>query len=353
MSNSHSYRASIPPVPQEIHRPLWSVMIPTYNCAEYLRETLTSVLAQDPGDTVMQIAVVDDCSTQDDPQAVVEELGQGRVEFYQQPENKGYIHNFATCLQRSRGRLIHLLHGDDAVLPGFYAKMQSLFEQYPEIGAGFCRQVLMDDWGHWKYFSIVEQPERGVLNDWLKRIATELTLQPPSMVVRREAYETLGSFDARMLSCGEDWEMWCRIAARYPVGYEPEPLALYRDRSYSLTKRSIRTGQNIRDVYQATELVKAYLPEAIAEATYQKAKENWGFWAILLADQMIDRGEQDAAIVQITAALSGCRSIRVIKSTLRLALKLGKSRLKASVNSALSLFLIMQPIRYRINEFIL
>ena len=81
-------------------------MIPTYNCANYLRETLTSVLAQDPGAEIMQIEVIDDCSTKDDPQAVVEELGKGRVIFYRQPQNVGHTKNFETCLTRSRGKLI-------------------------------------------------------------------------------------------------------------------------------------------------------------------------------------------------------------------------------------------------------
>ena len=50
----------LPPVPAGEARPFWSVMIPTYNCAVYLRETLASVLAQDPGPDRMQIEVVDD-----------------------------------------------------------------------------------------------------------------------------------------------------------------------------------------------------------------------------------------------------------------------------------------------------
>ncbi len=336
MNDFNHYRAKIPLIADGISRPIWSVMIPTYNCAEYLRKTLASVLAQDPGSTVMQIAVVDDCSTQDDPKAVVEELGQGRVEFYQQPENVGYINNFATCLERSGGHLIHLLHGDDAVLDGFYQKMQSLFEQYPEIGAGFCRQVVMDERGHWKYFSIIEQPESGVLSNWLERIASELTLQPPSMVVRREVYEKLGGFDSRMLSCGEDWEMWCRIAANYSVGYEPEPLALYRDRSNSLTKRSVITGQNIRDVRNATAIIHAYLPEAIADSVTQTALTNWALWAILFAQQIIDQGDTTSALIQLREALLCSRSWQVIKAVTWLTLKLARRWSLQTFHSLLS-----------------
>lgn len=100
--NPTEYRAKIPPVPEDIQRPMWSVMIPTYNCAQYLRKTLESVLAQDPGQERMQIEVVDDCSTEDDPQSVVDELGRGRVSFFRQSQNVGLVRNFETCLLRSK-----------------------------------------------------------------------------------------------------------------------------------------------------------------------------------------------------------------------------------------------------------
>jgi glycosyltransferase involved in cell wall biosynthesis len=160
-------------------------MIPTYNCAHFLRQTLATVLAQDPRPEIMQIEVVDDCSTQDDPAAVIDELGHGRVLFYRQPQNVGHTRNFDTCLKRSRGRLIHLLHGDDYVREGFYRKMQRAFEEHPEIGAAFCRFISMDEHGHWQLIWPLEQLKSEVLNNWLERIAVGQRLQPPSMVVRR------------------------------------------------------------------------------------------------------------------------------------------------------------------------
>jgi glycosyltransferase involved in cell wall biosynthesis len=131
------YRPLIAPVPEGVPRPLWSVMIPTFNCAGYLREALTSVLAQDPGPRLMQIEVVDDCSTKDDPGAVVAELGKGRVQFHRRSRNDGHTANFRTCLERSRGRLVHLLHGDDAVRDVFFRNLQAVFDSRREIGAAF------------------------------------------------------------------------------------------------------------------------------------------------------------------------------------------------------------------------
>lgn len=143
----HPHRATIPPISREEEQPLWSVMIPTFNNGEYLRETLSGVLAQSPGPEAMQIEVVDDCSTSGNPRAVVEELGRGRVTFYQQPQNVGHTRNFETCLKRARGHLVHLLHGDDMVRPGFYQRMEGAFHRYPESGAGFCRYIAVDEHG--------------------------------------------------------------------------------------------------------------------------------------------------------------------------------------------------------------
>src|SRR5262249_32263826 len=111
---------NISPVPAETPRPFWSVMIPTYNSGHYLRWTLESVLSQDPGPDQMQIEVVDGCSTKDDPEEIVKEVGKGRATFYRLPSNQGPAHTFNACLERSHGHWVHILPGDDMVIHGFY-----------------------------------------------------------------------------------------------------------------------------------------------------------------------------------------------------------------------------------------
>lgn len=322
MTEQHAYRDTISAIPKGGLRPLWSVIIPTYNCAHYLRKTLASVLEQDPGAELMQIEVIDDHSTKDDPKAVVEELGKGRVGFYQQPQNVGYIKNFETCLQRSRGKLVHLLHGDDRVLYGFYQNLQRGFEQHPEIGAAFCRHIYMDEQGNWTGISWLEQPESGILTNWLERIAVQQRIQAPSIVVRRDVYEQLGGFDQRMSCWGEDWEMWVRIAANYPVWYEVEPLALYRKSSTSLTGTSIRTGKNIQDFRTAVGIVQNYIPDGHAQKLTKIALENYAFYALNTANEFAQAGDTSSAVNQLKEALRCCSSLKILQSSMKLSLKL-------------------------------
>ncbi|MFB2838108.1 glycosyltransferase family 2 protein [Floridanema evergladense] len=321
-TNLEPYRDPVPPVPEGVERPIWSVMIPTYNCARYLRETLTSVLSQDLGSDVMQIEVIDDCSTEDDLEQVVKELAGDRVVFYQQPKNVGHTKNFQTCLERSRGKLIHLLHGDDCVRDGFYRKMQQAFEQNSEIGASFCRWIFMDERSHWQSITALEQPESGILSNWLEKLAQMQTISTPSIVVRREVYERLGGFDHR-LSWTEDWEMWTRIAANYSMWYEVEPLALYRVHSASNTGRYKQTGENIQDVRRSIEIIKSYLPETSADRVVKKTRENWALITLESASRMLIEGNIADTVIQMREGLKFSQSMRVIWFGTSLLLKTG------------------------------
>jgi glycosyltransferase involved in cell wall biosynthesis len=287
-------------------------MIPTYNCANYLAKTLRSVLAQDPSPELMQIEVVDDYSTEDDPAAVVSQLGHGRVGFYRQPENVGHTKNFETCLKRSRGKLIHLLHGDDYVRTGFYQKMEAAFEQNPDIGAAFCRQIFMDEYGHWQDISPLEQMHSGILTNWLERLALEQRIMTPSMVVRRDVYEELGGFDSRLL-CSEDWEMWVRIAAHYPIWYETEPLAVYRMHMHSNTGRHIRSGEDIRYTRHAIQIFKSYLPSQVAHEITSRARETYALSALNMTYQLLHAGDIVGVLAQVREALKCYHSVKVIR----------------------------------------
>ena len=327
IDHHRSYRTEIPPIAEGIARPFWSVMIPTYHCARFLRQTLESVLAQDLGPESMQIEVVDDGSTLDDPAAVVAEVGRGRVSFFRQERNVGHTKNFETCLKRARGKVVHLLHGDDYVMAGFYNKLQQAFEREPEIGAAFCRQIFMDDEGNRDAYSPLEQSESGILNNGLERLALEQRIMTPSIVVRRDVYERLGGFDRRLI-CSEDWEMWVRIAAQYPIWYQIEPLAAYRMHAASNTGRHIRNGDDMRYTRLAIDIFKSYLPKDKADQWSKQARETYARSALDMAYSLYLKGDLPATLVQAREALYLSHSAKVIRQIGRFLVRAGRVRLQ-------------------------
>lgn len=321
MAEYQKYPA-IAPVRKGIHRPLWSVMVPTYNNTKYLERTLKSILEQAPRTELMQIEVVDDCSTKDDPEAVVRDFGQGRVSFYRQPQNVGAIRNFNTCIERSVGQIVHILHDDDMVLPGFYNVLQEAFDKEPTIGAAFCRHILIDEEDHHLSLSPLRSSTAGVLADFLERIAVSCIVQTPAIVVRRSVYEALGGFHPELFHAG-DWDMWKRIATHYPIWYEPQSLACYRKHSSSHTSSLVKSGADIANRRRAIEISQFYLPNTIASELTSKARESLAVSAFEAACWQIVKFDIIAASAQAREAFKSSYSFKAIGRMVRFLIKAG------------------------------
>ena len=327
------YSATIPPVPSDIVRPLWSVMIPTYNCSLFLPQTINSVLKQSPELRSIQIEVVDDYSTKDNLEDVVKKFGNGQISFYRQLQNVGKAKNFETCLKRSRGELIHILHGDDYVINGFYQKIQQIFEDFPEVGMVFCRSIIMDESGHWQEISALELKEPGLLNNWLEKMVVSNRIKTPSVVVRRSVYEELGGFDERLLF-SEDWEMWVRIAANFAVAYEPEPLAVYRFKPLeSLSPPFVKVI--MQDMCVATNIMESYLsqylPPDVAYKLLKQTKEILAEWPLRIAKQKLSEKDITTGVMLLRLSLKCSQSLRILKKILNIIIKSQLSRIKTLI----------------------
>jgi glycosyltransferase involved in cell wall biosynthesis len=308
---------AILPVSPLTPRPMWSVMIPTYNCAAYLAHTLRSVLEQSPAVDEMQVEVVDDGSTADDPEAVVRQIGGGRVAFFRQPKNVGPQANFTACIQRARGHWVHILHGDDMVRPGFYAAVDHAAQRDPAIHAAFCRVINIDEDNGWIDLSDRERDTAGVIPDLIQRLAIWNHIMFPSIAVRRSAYEQLGGFHPQLFHSA-DWDMWKRVASRYRVWYEPHPLAMYRIHRLSDTSRLMQTGANIADARTAIDVAAHYLPPGQARALTAQARRHHALYAIELAHERLQRGDWRAARAQVAAGLRCSSSPSVWAATIGL-----------------------------------
>jgi glycosyltransferase involved in cell wall biosynthesis len=254
------------------------------------------------GEEDMQIEVVDDASTDADVAQLVAELGRGRVQYYRQPQNVGSLRNFETCLNRSRGQLIHLLHGDDRVAPGFYTRLTQMAQQYPQAGAFFSSYASINEAGH-RVYAPEPLPERGILTNWLVRIAERQYIQYASIAVRREVYEKLGSFYGT--NYGEDWEMWVRIARYYPVAYTPEILAEYRGHADSISSEKTRTGLVLADLTRVIASIEQHLPEADRQRVGALARQRCAALSLGTAYRIVqETGDWSAARPQITQVLA-------------------------------------------------
>jgi glycosyltransferase involved in cell wall biosynthesis len=294
-------RPTIGPVPAGADRPLWSVMIPTYRASVLLENALRSVLDQGLGPDVMQIAVVDDCSPDREAERIVDRLAPGRVEFHRNATNLGLAGNWNGCIARARGRWLHLFHQDDLLFPGFYERLGRAERERPDAGAAFCRHIYMDVDGHWTRLSEIERREAGVLEGWVEKISRAQRIQCASIVVRREIYERLGGYRSD-LSLALDWEMWVRIASRYPVWFEPRPLACWRTHEGNESSRLSRTGADVPDVFRAIGIIEGYLPESCRGSVGRDMLREFRDFKIGAATWLMFDGERVAALEQLRLA---------------------------------------------------
>jgi glycosyltransferase involved in cell wall biosynthesis len=236
----------VPTIQNTTNRPFWSVMIPTYNCAAMLKKALNSVLEQDPGSEIMQIEVIDDASNLDDPETVVRQIAGDRVAFHRKSANGGPVANFNTCIERSRGHLVHILHGDDWVFPGFYETIEQMAHDHPTAGLYATRLVITNEEEVWTGISPElpnhsRQPSSSISDFWLGT-----PLQFAGVVIRRSSFEELGGFLTELCHTA-DWEMWTRIIKQKGGIVSPSVLGAYRQFPCNDTGRLKRTAENIRD----------------------------------------------------------------------------------------------------------
>ena len=265
----------------------------------------------------MQIEVVDDASTDADVEAIVSDIGKGRVGYFRQAENVGSLWNFHTCLERSRGHLVHILHGDDVVLEGFYQKMEDLFIQYPSIGAGFCRYAYIDEGGRTLYLQDAEMDQPGIPENWLARLCERQRIQYVAMVVRREVYEQLGGFYG--VEYGEDWEMWVRIAAAYDMGYTPEVLAEYRKHHASISGKSFVTGENLASLEWVMNKIRQHLPAHRRDVILESSRSFYAHYGLRVANTLWKRfKDRKGASAQALAAWNMSRDAGLLYKIIKL-----------------------------------
>jgi glycosyltransferase involved in cell wall biosynthesis len=206
--------------------PLVSVIIPCYNQAHFLADALESVLAQTYAN--FEIVVINDGSSDNTAEVVA---GYSSARYFEQG-NKGLSAARNTGLRESRGNYLVFLDADDRLLPGAIEAGLDCFRSHPECAfvSGQYRSIGEDG------TILAEATREWVQNEYyLALLRGNYIGMHATVVYRRLILEAIGGFNTALKAC-EDYDVYLRIARKFPVYSYEEIVAEYRQHHASMSR---------------------------------------------------------------------------------------------------------------------
>jgi glycosyltransferase involved in cell wall biosynthesis len=198
---------------------LVTVVVATYNYGRFVTEAIDSVLAQTYRD--VEIVVVDDGSTDDTQARLIAYSGHIRY-LYQANQNVAAARN--TGIRAARGSLIAFLDADDLWHPQKLELQVRYLTQHPEVGL-----VAVDRLGEgaaqWPVLNGRAHARPRPMS--LDELIIKPYFAPSGVLARKECFNRVGYFDTSLRNA-EDYDMWIRIAASFPIVKFELPLWWYR-----------------------------------------------------------------------------------------------------------------------------
>lgn len=229
----------------QLPEPLVSVVIPTYNRPEYLKQAISSAVKQTYQN--IEIIVSDNCSPEN-PQNLVESFADSRIKFWRHPENVGMLKNQMNAFKMAQGKYVASLHDDDIWGENFLAKLVPQLEANSNLILAFCDQYIIDHKGQvnaaateeCSRFYKREQLHSGIYQDFKKIGLVDKSIPTASACVIRNGCI---DWDSIPLEVGGMWDLYltylCCISG-YAVYYDAERLTYYRDHQQTDTNNSGR-----------------------------------------------------------------------------------------------------------------
>lgn len=186
----------------------FTVVVPTYNRARFIGRTLRSVLEQVYCN--YEVVVVDDAST-DDTEQVISAISDSRIRYIRQKVNleRGAARNCG--IRNARGQYVTFLDSDDLLKPSFLAEAADYIREHPDAAVFY-------------FGSDVVRPNGEVVRKWCaipSPINDSLVdgnyLNCTGVFVKRRVLAEFPFSEDRDLSGSEDYELWMRLAASFPI----------------------------------------------------------------------------------------------------------------------------------------
>jgi glycosyltransferase involved in cell wall biosynthesis len=242
------------------YQPLISVVIPCFNHGRFLAEALQSVNSQDYPNK--EIIVVDDGST-DDTAAVA--AGFPSVNYVYQ-ENSGLAAARNTGILHAHGEYLIFLDADDLFLPGVLTLQESIMRQHPDIAFASGGHITANE----------QLENRNTVSSEIKSNYYENLLRGNyigmhgAVIYRSEIFRTL-QFDPSLKAC-EDYDLYLKVAARYPVFNHKAPIAIYRSHTSNM---SANVSMMLEMVLFVLRRHRSELRSQAQVDAYEEGIDNW------------------------------------------------------------------------------
>lgn len=212
------------------------VIIPLYNCAQYIREAIDSVMSQTYAPE--RIIVIDDGSTDVSGEIVKKIIAAGtrvKLEYYHK-KNGGLSSARNFGIEHSDAEFVAFLDSDDTWLPSKLEKQIKCFEAgNVNLGLVYCGYQVIDENSRFtdQHFVLKIDPEmKGEV--FIKLLhSNTISSSGSGVMIKRECFRTVGLFD-ETLKASEDWDMWLRISEKYEIDYVNEVLVNIRRHSSNM-----------------------------------------------------------------------------------------------------------------------
>jgi glycosyltransferase involved in cell wall biosynthesis len=208
--------------------PLVSVLLPVFNCEEYVEEAIRSVLAQTFAD--FELIVIDDGSTDRSPEALAR-VRDPRITLLRQ-DNQGLPATLNRAIGLARGRYIARQDQDDISLPHRLATQVSFMDENPQCAlVGTWTRILR---GRSETGRMHRHPVDHAALAF--EVLFDSPFVHPSVMMRRSALDEVGPYSTELRGGPEDYDLWVRIARRFMIANIGEPLLLYREVEGSISR---------------------------------------------------------------------------------------------------------------------
>ena len=214
-------------MPNTRSEPTVSVIIPTYNRAEFVGRAIKSVLNQTYRN--FELLVVDDGSS-DNTKEVVKDFKSSRLKYIRHEENEGVSSARNSGIKKSTGKYLAFLDSDDEWLPGKLEKQVERFSasEFSDVGLVYTGAYILKKPG--QIISKQTPSHSGQLFNTILKKGNIVCGGGSSVLIKRECFNEVGVF-REDLPAAEDYEMWLRIARFFKFDYIEELSVKYYEQA--------------------------------------------------------------------------------------------------------------------------